>query len=173
MTQSGAPERIGDSERADILETLHAHRYFLRYTLRDLTDEQAADRPTVSRLCLGGLVKHLTRVERGWIDFVLDRQAGLGAGSADDHALSFQMSAGETVADLLAEYERAAKETDEVVAGVENLDASHPLPPAPWFPPGARRSNRRVFLHLIAETAQHAGHADIIREAIDGAKTMG
>ena len=44
---------------------------------------------------------------------------------------------------------------------------------APWFPPGARWSARRVLLHIIAETAQHAGHADIIRESLDGAKTMG
>src|SRR3712207_9015981 len=45
-----------------------------------------------------------------------------------------------------------------------DLDASHPLPEAPWFEPGARRSARRVFLHIVAETAQHAGHADILRE---------
>ena len=54
-----------------------------------------------------------------------------------------------------------------------DLDASHPLPEAPWFRAGARRSARRVFLHIVAETAQHAGHADIIRESLDGQKTMG
>ena len=54
-----------------------------------------------------------------------------------------------------------------------DLDAAHPLPQAPWFPPGASWSARRVLLHIMAETAQHAGHADIIREALDGAKTMG
>jgi hypothetical protein len=59
------------------------------------------------------------------------------------------------------------------VATLPDLDVSHPLPAAPWFPPGARRSARRVFLHIIAETAQHAGHADILRESIDGQKTMG
>jgi Protein of unknown function (DUF664) len=47
------------------------------------------------------------------------------------------------------------------------------VPPAPWFEPGARWSARRVLLHVIAETAQHAGHADIIRESLDGAKSMG
>jgi hypothetical protein len=44
---------------------------------------------------------------------------------------------------------------------------------APWFPPGATRSARRVFMHIIAETAQHSGHADILRETLDGQKTMG
>jgi len=160
-----------DGERADLLETLRVHRGFLRFTLRGLTDEQAALTPTASQLCLGGIIKHVTQVERSWMDFVLDRQGGLGG--ADEHERGFQMLPGDTVADLLADYAAAAGATDEIVASVEDLDASHPLPPAPWFAPGARRSNRRVFLHLIAETAQHAGHADIIREALDGAKTMG
>ena len=66
-----------------------------------------------------------------------------------------------------------AQRTDELVTSLPSLDASQPLPEAPWFPPGARRSARRVFLHIVAETAQHAGHADIIRETIDGSKTMG
>jgi hypothetical protein len=55
----------------------------------------------------------------------------------------------------------------------EHLDLAHPLPEAPWFEPGASWSARRVLLHVIAETAQHAGHADIIRESLDGAKSMG
>jgi hypothetical protein len=59
------------------------------------------------------------------------------------------------------------------VQTLPSLDRSHELPPAPWFPPGTAWSARRVFLHIIAETAQHAGHADILRESIDGAKTMG
>ena len=54
-----------------------------------------------------------------------------------------------------------------------DLDADYPLPEAPWFEPGARWSVRRVVLHVIAETSQHAGHADIIRETLDGQKTMG
>jgi hypothetical protein len=59
------------------------------------------------------------------------------------------------------------------VAQLPDLDAAHSLPPAPWFEPGARWSARRVLLHVIAETAQHAGHADIIRESLAGAKSMG
>jgi hypothetical protein len=80
---------------------------------------------------------------------------------------------GETLAGLLETYESVARKTDELVATLPDLDASHPLPQAPWFEPGASWSVRRVLLHLIAEISQHAGHADIIREALDGAKTMG
>ncbi len=89
------------------------------------------------------------------------------------HAESFRMLEGETLAGLLERYEQVARRTDDLVASLPSLDASQPLPEAPWFKPGARWSARRVFLHLIAETAQHAGHADIIRESLDGAKTMG
>ncbi|MGH2518790.1 MAG: DUF664 domain-containing protein, partial [Chloroflexota bacterium] len=85
----------------------------------------------------------------------------------------FDPGEGETLAGLLAEYEEVASHTDELVRTLPSLDASQPLPAAPWFPPNARWSARRALLHIIAETAQHAGHADIIREALDGAKTMG
>ena len=54
-----------------------------------------------------------------------------------------------------------------------SLDDSHPLPEAPWFEPGARWTARRAFIHIVAETTQHAGHADIIRESLDGQKSMG
>jgi uncharacterized damage-inducible protein DinB len=157
-------------ERADLLEALIKHRYFLRYTVRDLTDEQAARRTTASELCLGGLIKHVTLVERQWTNFILDGPSAMGNG---DWAAGFRMLAGETLAGLLDEYEQVARRTDELVTTLPDLDLSHPLPEAPWFEPGARWSARRVLLHVIAETAQHAGHADIIRESLDGAKSMG
>jgi hypothetical protein len=74
---------------------------------------------------------------------------------------------------VLAGYDAVAQRTDEIVRALPDLDASHELPPAPWFPPGKRYSARRVLLHIIAETSQHAGHADILRESLDGQKTMG
>jgi uncharacterized damage-inducible protein DinB len=163
-------------ERADLLETLTQHRYFLRFTTRDLTDAQAAQRTTASELCLGGLIKHVTHAEQRWISFILDGPAVFGSWeerNVDDRAQAFRMLAGETLAGLLDEYEQVAQRTDEVVATLPDLDFSHPLPEAPWFEPGARWSARRVLLHVIAETAHHAGHADIIRESLDGAKTMG
>ena len=77
------------------------------------------------------------------------------------------------LAGLLDDYQAAAAETDELLVSLPDLDARQPLPEAPWYEPGASWSARRVLLHVIAETSQHAGHADIIRESIDGAKTMG
>ncbi len=74
---------------------------------------------------------------------------------------------------LLEHYDEVARQTDDLGRTLPDLDAAHPLPSAPWFEPGASWSARRVLLHIIAETSQHAGHADIIRESLDGAKTMG
>ncbi len=88
-------------------------------------------------------------------------------------ARSFRMLEGERLEDLLEHYQDTADRTDELVRTLPSLDVSHPLPDAPWFPPNTRWTARRVLLHIIAETSQHAGHADILREAIDGQKTMG
>ena len=59
-------------ERADLLETLRRHRYFLRFTTRDLTDEQAAIRTTVSELTVGGLIKHVAHTEAKWARFIVE-----------------------------------------------------------------------------------------------------
>ncbi|MFF3851051.1 DinB family protein [Streptomyces sp. NPDC002328] len=166
-------------ERADLLASLTRHRDFLRLTTRDLTDEQAGRQTTVSELCLGGLVKHVSSVERKWVDFILEGPSAMG--NSDDmteadwarRADEFRMLPDETLAGVLKEYDEVARRTDELVAALPDLDAAHPLPTAPWFEPGAEWSARRVLLHIIAETSQHAGHADIIREALDGAKSMG
>jgi uncharacterized damage-inducible protein DinB len=162
-------------ERADLLEALRQHRHFLRYTVRDLTDEQAGTRPTASALCLGGLIKHVTSVERGWADFIIEGPSAIAFSEERMVAREneFRMLEGETLAAVLAEYDQVAARTDDLVADLPDLSADQPLPEAPWFPPNARWSARRVLLHICAETAQHAGHADIIRESIDGAKTMG
>ena len=142
---------------------------------------------TVSALCLGGLVKHVASVEDGWTRFLLegpdamrfDLPEGvtwqdLMTGTARDyptwaieHQRSFRLLPGETLAAVLEHYDEVAARTAQVVASLESLSVSHPLPEAPWNPPG-RRSARRVLTHLVSETAQHAGHADILREATDG-----
>lgn len=161
-------------ERKDLLETFAKHRGFLRYTVQGLSDEQAGLQPTDSVLCLGGLIKHVTLAERNWVSFILAGAEGMRGTSSDvmDWPSGFRMLPEDTLAGVLATYEEVAARTDEVIRTVD-LDASYPLPEAPWFEPGARWSVRRTLLHILAETAQHAGHADIIRETIDGQKTMG
>jgi hypothetical protein len=160
-------------EHAELLETLAQHRGFLRHTVQGLTDEQAALTPTVSQLCLGGLIKHVTFVERGWYEFAVAGAEAHPGQDIEGHANSFRILPGETLAGLLADYEAAARGTDDLVASGIDLDKSWKLPEAPWFPPNKTWSIRRVLMHIIAETAQHAGHADILRETIDGQKTMG
>jgi hypothetical protein len=163
---------VTTGERADFQAALAKHRFFLRLTVRDLTDEQVGLSPTDSVLCLGGLIKHVASMERLWLEFALTGAEAFarGFGDYDDE---FRMHEGETVAGVLENYERIARRTDEIVATLPDLDLSHPLPEAPWFEQGASWSVRRVLLHVIAETAQHAGHADIIRETLDGSRTMG
>jgi uncharacterized damage-inducible protein DinB len=163
-------------ERADLLASLAKQRHFLRFTTRGLSDEQAGRRTTVSELCLGGLIKHVALTERQWARFIVEGAKVMEfdpATAAQTWAGAFQMLDGETLAGLLEEYDQVAAETDELVRTLPDLDALQPLPTAPWFEPGVSWSARRVLLHIVAETAQHAGHADILREAIDGAKSMG
>jgi hypothetical protein len=176
---SGSETTALTGERADLLETLAKSRHFLRYTTNGLDDEQARQRTTVSELTLGGLIKHVTSVERNWTSFIEHGPSVAPDFSnlteADYKAWSegFRLLPEETLAGVLAEYEAVAKQTGDLLATLPDLDASHPLPPAPWNEPGARWSARRTLLHIASETAQHAGHADIIREALDGQKTMG
>jgi uncharacterized damage-inducible protein DinB len=166
-------------ERADLLDALTTQRFFLRFTTHGLTEEQIRQRSTVSELTIGALIKHVSHVEKQWADFIVDGPSAMG--NFTDYtpeqlaqwASMWQLGEEETLESLLAEYERVARRTDDLVASLPDLDQAHPLPEAPWFKPGARRSARRVFSHIVAETAQHSGHADIIREAIDGQKTMG
>ncbi|GAA1964307.1 DinB family protein [Amycolatopsis minnesotensis] len=177
-TDAATTENIVD-ERTDLLAVLAKQRHFLRFTARDLTDEQAGLRTTKSELCLGGLIKHVTSVERGWASFIVEGPSAMPDFSAmteDDFAAranEFRMLPGETLDGVLANYAEVAARTDEIISGLPDLNVSHPLPKAPWFEADARWSARRVLTHIIAETAQHSGHADIIRESLDGAKSMG
>ena len=139
-----------------------------RGAVLDLTDEQAGQRIASSALSVGGLVKHVAHTERGWLDTVLQRDRD-DSDAEDAYEDSFRLREDETLADALAFLDEVATETGEVVAGLA-LDHPVPVPPAPWNPADVEAwSLRWVLLHLIEETARHAGHADIVREAIDGA----
>src|SRR5262249_18949336 len=126
---------------------------------------------TKSVLCLGGLIKHVATVEDRWMRFAVGGAEAMEAAPVD-WVNGFRMLAGETLAGLLSAYAEIGRRTHELIPSPD-LEVSHPLPVAPWFEPGASWSVRRVLLHIMAETSQHAGHADIIRESLDGQKTMG
>lgn len=168
------------AERNDILSLLAERRHFLRFTAQGLTDEQANTRSTVSELTVGGLIKHVTEVEKGWQQFARGEGHAMDGidwenpadGQIEAFANAFRLTDGETLEATLAEYDRTAAVTDELVRTLD-LDTAFELPEAPWQPAGVFWTVRRVFLHIAAETAHHSGHADIIRESIDGQKSMG
>ena len=188
MTTTPTPPATLDAERADLLDALAAARAALTATVADLDEAQLGARPTASALCLGGLVKHVAAMEDTWMRFAVDGPSAMrydlpdgvtwadfAAGTAArypqwaiDHQNDFRMLPGDTAAGIVARYETVAARTAQIVAAIPDLSAAHPLPEAPWHEPGTVRSVRRVLAHLIAETAQHAGHADILREALDG-----
>ena len=153
-------------EREGLLAYLAQQRDAIRYAAHGLTDEQARATPTVSSLSVGGLVKHVAAVERGWLDTVLQRP-----GQERDYEADFRLGPDETLAEVLADYDEVAKATEDAVAGIADLGQPVPVPKGvPWFPDDVDAwSVRWVLLHLIEEVARHAGHADIVRESIDGA----
>ncbi|KDF00747.1 hypothetical protein Y900_017855 [Mycolicibacterium aromaticivorans JS19b1 = JCM 16368] len=161
----------------------HALREFLAYHQRafvavayGLTDEQARATPSVSSLSVGGLIKHVTGVQQSWMQRVA---AAPNEPQADDRPFEdraqeyqeqYLMRPDETLAQLI---ETLVAQNAESLRLIEttDLDAAVPVPrDAPWFPDDVDAwSVRWVLLHLIGELARHAGHADIIRESIDGA----
>lgn len=171
---SGNVRPVAD-ERDGLLAFLAQQRYVLRVAAYGLTDEQARMVPSKSALSIGGLVKHVAKTERGWMDTVLQR---VRPGPANERAASyladFQLTEDETLEDALALLDEVAHETEGIVAGIEDLGSPVPVPKGvPWFPQDVDAwSVRWVLLHLIEETARHAGHADIIREHIDGATAI-
>jgi uncharacterized damage-inducible protein DinB len=166
----GMPPPIAD-EREGLLAYLAQQRLLLRIAVHGLTEEQARATPSASTMSLGGLVKHVASVERGWIDTVLQREA---TRSDADYMAAFRLAEDETLAGVLDLYDGIARETEAVIAGIPDLGQQVPVPRGvPWFPADVEAwSVRWVLLHLIEETARHAGHADIIRESLDGATAI-
>ena len=161
-------------ERELLTGYLAHQRYLVRVATYGLSDEQARLTPTASALSVGGVAKHLTRVERNWMDLVLQRPRKPMEQAAREYMAGFHLEPHETLAAVLDGYARAAAETDAIIAGIADLGHAVPIPKdTPWFPQDVDAwSVRWVLLHLIEETARHAGHADIIRESIDGATAI-
>ncbi len=163
--------RAVTSERDGLLAFLEQQRQAVRNACFGLSDDQARREPTPSVLSLGGLVKHLAYGERTWLERVQgggpERDGDMGAAMAE-YLGGFRLSDGESLSGALSAYAVAAAETDRVVGGIDDLDRRVELAPAPWHPDPEGCTVRWVLLHLVEETARHAGHADILREALDG-----
>lgn len=157
-------------EREDLVQLLDEQREMFRITLRGIDDEQARRRTTASDLTLGGLLHHLIRCERGWTTVLVERDENAEQ-KLEDYEGEYTFGTDETVAGLLAEWEQVAANTAELVRSVEDLDASIPTPTNPWVPGRVWWSARFLILHILREIAHHSGHADIIREQLDGANT--
>jgi Protein of unknown function (DUF664) len=163
-------------ERSALREYLAFHQSAFFAVAYGLTEDQARSRPTVSALSIGGLVKHATGVQRTWMARVAaapelpPRDTRPSQEIAKDFAEQHVMRPDETLTGLLGAFE-AENATSLHLVDTADLDAAVPVPTdIPWFPKNLDAwSVRWVILHVINELARHAGHADIIRESIDGA----
>lgn len=142
-----------DDERELYLDWLRYLRGAVLRKLDGLTDDQARWRPDGALISLIGIVNHLTRVEWRWID------GGMRGAPVERTEEEFTPGAELTVGAAVAAYRERAAATDAAVRAMP-LDA-----PCAW---GERTDLRWVLLHLINETARHAGHADATRELLDG-----
>jgi len=141
-----------------------------------LTEEQIRLTPTAGTLSIGGLVKHVTTCERGWTERIAAAPDAPAPpeGSVEEQAQAwgddFRVTDDDTLESLLAALVAQGEVTRDVLRRAD-LGAAVPVPrDAPWFPKDVEAwSVRWVAMHLVEELARHAGHADIIRESIDGA----
>jgi hypothetical protein len=161
-------------EREGLTAYLIQQQDAFRAAIFGLTDEQAGLTPTPSALSVGALVKHVASVQDGWLagvlaapDLPVDERSDAERYAAREDGLTW--GAQDTVAAALATYDEVCARVLDAVRTID-LDLPVPIPPAPWNPEDVESwSVRWVWFHLIEELARHAGHADIIREAVDGA----
>ncbi|MDF6102657.1 DUF664 domain-containing protein [Gordonia sp. JH63] len=159
-------------EKRDLLILLQDQRNMLKITARNLSDDEARKQSTVSTLTIGALIKHLAHGEENAARVITERDENAEF-DMSQAMTEYEMTDDETLAGWLAAYDRGAAEFDRVIADAESLDELIPQPTAPWQPEREWLSIRVMIIHLIRETAHHCGHADIIREALDGQTTMG
>ncbi|MEU9994264.1 DinB family protein [Streptomyces sp. NPDC048370] len=161
------PAEAHGDERGAFLNFVEAQRAAIRRAALGLTEEQAASRPSASALSLSGLIKHVAEVELVWLRLAQQRPNEKQR-SQETWGDAFRLMEGESIPEVLAFWAGVTKETEEFVRSVPSLDDTFPLPPAPWFPKDGRVSIRWMLLHLVQEMGRHAGHADIVRESLDG-----
>ncbi|WP_055568476.1 DinB family protein [Streptomyces atriruber] len=166
MVTHVSSEAHGD-ERGALIAFVEAQRGGIRRSVIGLTDEQAKARPSASELTLGGLVKHVAEMELNWLRMA-QQKPNEKVRTQETWGDGFRLVADETLAGTLAFWDEVARETEEFIRGVPSLDDTFPLPEAPWFPKDGVVSMRWLMLHLVEEIGRHAGHADIVRESLDG-----
>jgi hypothetical protein len=164
IDEQGRPEPPYDGdELATMAGYLDFQRATVRWKLTGLSDADAMRSVVPSPLTtLAGLVKHLVDVERYWFQQVLDGRDDLTyAWTSDDLDGDWRIEPGETAAGLLAAYDEACDQSRDILARLA-LDQTGRLPD------GTEVSVRWVLAHMLEETARHAGHADLLRELVDG-----
>lgn len=149
-------------ERAVLEAFLDFHRGIVLRKVRGLADGDARRRLVPSATTLAGLLKHLALIERNWFPVLLDPAPGeVFPTTEEDAAASFAVAEGETLGALVEAYERACARSREVAA---RFPLEHVVP----HPQLGEVSLRWILVHMVEETARHAGHADILRELTDG-----
>ncbi|MFD3662009.1 DinB family protein [Streptomyces sp. NPDC058659] len=161
------PTEAHGDERGALLNFIEAQRAAIRRSLLGLTEEQAASRPSVSELSLSGLLKHVAEVELNWLRLAQQRPNEKQR-TQETWGEGFRLVGDETIQEIVEFWAGVAKETEDFARAVPSLDDTFPLPEAPWFPKDGRVSVRWMLLHLVQEAGRHAGHADVIRESLDG-----
>jgi uncharacterized damage-inducible protein DinB len=154
---------LATDERDELVRFLDYVRGCVVRKVEGVGDDDARQPRTATGTSIGGLVKHLTWVERGWFQSRLLGQDLDGPSTDDDPDADMRMEPGETLAELVADYERACAESRTVLAG-HDLDARTVRPPQ-----RGPVTLRWIGWHLVEETARHVGHLDILREQLDGA----
>jgi hypothetical protein len=162
-------------ERESLIAYLDQQRDAFVSVSFGLTEEQLRVAPTAGTLSIGGLIKHVTTCERGWTERMA---AAPEAPTPPEQSLEqatawgddFRVTDADTLESLLAGLAAQGEVTREVLRRAD-LGAPVPVPrDAPWFPHDVEAwSVRWVAMHIVEELARHAGHADIVRESIDGA----
>ena len=148
-------------EKTSLRVALDRHREAILWKIDGLDDEQLRRPMTPSGTSLLGLVKHLAAVEYAWFCETFGRDTEPLPFDDDDPDADLRVEPDETTADIVAFYGRARAAADRVIDEVELEETG-----TAWF--GDPVSLRWVLIHLVEETARHAGHVDILRELIDG-----
>jgi hypothetical protein len=151
-------------ERETIEGFLDWYRAVVEHKVDGLSFDQATQVMTPSGLCPLGVVKHLGWVERGWFRDIFVGEDVEAIDVDGDNSPEFAITADDTAESVLAFYRSEVERAKLIVAEATTLDALSAKPTD--F--GGHVSLRWIMVHMLEETARHAGHLDVMREKLDG-----